>query len=113
MLMALGMLEVFGFTTSIGCADAIAKAGNVQIIAIDKNKPAAGDAAEVPLLMTIKFTGDVSDVEMGMEAGRRYAEEHDLYNTSYIIAREAEDTHKLALLNAVGRDKLRKPRKQK
>ena len=50
---------------------------------------------------------------MGMEAGRRYAEEHDLYNTSYIIAREAEDTHKLALLNAVGRDKLRKPRKQK
>ena len=43
--MALGMIEVFGFATAIVCADAMAKAADVQIVAIDKNKPAAGEAA--------------------------------------------------------------------
>lgn len=55
--MALGLIEVFGFTTSIVVADAVAKAADVTIVALDKNKPANGDAAEVPLLMTIKFEG--------------------------------------------------------
>ena len=53
--MALGLIEVFGFTTSIVVADAVAKAADVTIVALDKNKPANGDAAEVPLLMTIKL----------------------------------------------------------
>ena len=67
--MALGLIEVFGFTTSIVVADAVAKAADVTIVALDKNKPANGDAAEVPLLMTIKFEGDVAAVEAGMQAG--------------------------------------------
>ena len=46
--MALGMIEVFGFATSIVVADAMAKAADVKIVAIDKNKPAAGDSARVP-----------------------------------------------------------------
>ena len=40
--MALGMIEVFGFATSIVVADAMAKAADVKVVAIDKNKPAAG-----------------------------------------------------------------------
>ena len=40
--MALGMIEVFGFATSIVVSDAMAKAADVKIVAIDKNKPAAG-----------------------------------------------------------------------
>ena len=64
--MALGLIEVFGFTTSIVVADAVAKAADVTIVALDKNKPANGDAAEVPLLMTIKFEGDVAAVEAAM-----------------------------------------------
>ena len=49
--MALGMLEVFGFATSIVVADAMAKAADVKVVAIDKNKPAGGDSARVPLVM--------------------------------------------------------------
>ena len=51
--MALGMIEVYGFTTSIVVADCVAKTADVKIVAIDKNKPAGGDSAEVPLVMVI------------------------------------------------------------
>ena len=34
--MALGMIEVFGFATAIVCADAMAKAADVKVVAIDK-----------------------------------------------------------------------------
>ena len=47
--MALGLIEVFGYTTAIVVADAAAKAGNIKIVNIDNNKPAAGDAAPAPL----------------------------------------------------------------
>ncbi len=104
---ALGMLEVFGFTTAVVAADAIAKAGDVEIIALDRNKPANGDAAVVPLLMTIKFTGSVAAVEAGLEAGIKEAKDRDLYVTSKIISRVGEGTEKMAAINALGRDKLR------
>ena len=35
--MALGMIEVYGFTTSIVVADRVAKTADVQVVAIDKN----------------------------------------------------------------------------
>ena len=54
--MALGMIEVCGFVTSIVVADAAAKAADVKILALDKNKPAAGDAAEVPLIRPFWWT---------------------------------------------------------
>ncbi len=104
---ALGMLEVFGFTTAVVAADAIAKAGDVEIIALDRNKPANGDAAVVPLLMTVKFTGSVAAVEAGLEAGIKEAKDRDLYVTSKIISRVGEGTEKMAAINALGRDKLR------
>ncbi|MBQ8350881.1 MAG: BMC domain-containing protein, partial [Clostridia bacterium] len=37
--MALGMLEVYGFTTAIIVADKAAKTAPVKVVAIDKNKP--------------------------------------------------------------------------
>ena len=61
--MALGMIEVFGFATSIVVADAMAKAADVKVVAIDKNKPAAGDSARVPLVMAIKVEGSAAAVE--------------------------------------------------
>lgn len=98
------MIEVFGYVTSIVVADAAAKAANVTIIALDKNKPAAGDAAEVPLIMAIKIGGDVSAVEQAVEAGVREAKARGLYVTHHIIAREADDTKKLAKICATGHD---------
>lgn len=103
--MALGMIEVFGYVTSIVVADAAAKAAEVSIIALDKNKPAAGDAAEVPLIMCVKVGGDVSAVEQAVEAGVRVAKERGLYVTHHIIAREEDDTKKLSAICATGHDK--------
>lgn len=104
---ALGMLEVFGFTTAVVAADAIAKAADVEILALDRNKPANADKAEVPLLMTVKFTGSVSAVEAGLAAGIEVAKERNLYVTSKIISRVADGADYMAKLNALGRDKLR------
>ena len=53
--MALGMIEVYGFATSIVVADKVAKSADVKVVAIDKNKPANADKVEVPLFMVVKF----------------------------------------------------------
>ena len=105
--MALGMIEVYGFTTSIVVADKVAKAADVTIVAIDKNKPANGDSAEVPLVMVVKFEGDVAAVEAGMQAGIKEAEDRGLYITSKLISRQSEDMEWFAHLSALGKDKLR------
>ena len=103
---ALGLLEVFGFTTAVVIGDMIAKSGNVHIVALDKNKPANGDAAEVPLLMTIKFEGDVADVEQALMVGVEEAKRRNLLVTYDLISRQAEDTEKMARIAATGKDKL-------
>ena len=104
---ALGLLEVFGFTTAVVIGDMIAKAADVHIVALDKNKPANGDAAEVPLLMTIKFEGNVADVEQALMVGVEEAKRRNLLVTYDLISRQAEDTEKMARIAATGKDKLR------
>lgn len=108
MIMALGMIEVFGFTTAIIIADIAAKSGNITVTAIDSNKPAAGDSAEVPLVMNVKIEGNVSDVEEAVKNGVAEAKRRGLYIVSHIIARPDMETQKLINLNALGRDKLNK-----
>ena len=102
---ALGMVEVFGFTTAICCADIAAKAADVKIIALDKNKPAAGDSAAVPLIMNVKMEGSVSAVEAAVSAAKKYAIEKDLYVTSHIIPRPGIGTEKMAYISEVGKDR--------
>ena len=102
---ALGMVEVCGFTTSICCADIAAKAADVKIIALDKNKPAAGDSAEVPLIMNVKMEGSVSAVEMAVEAASAHAKEKGLFVSSHIIPRPGPGTEKMAALSDVGKDR--------
>ena len=105
--MALGMLEVYGFTTAIVVADKAAKTAPVKVVAIDKNKPANGDSAEVPLVMVVKLEGDVSSVEAAMRAGREEAERRGLFITERLIARKSPEIEWFAELNALGKDKLR------
>ena len=75
--MALGMIEVFGFATAIVVADAMAKAADVKVVAIDKNKPAAGDAARVPLVMAIKVEGSAAAVEAAACSNIKIGAEND------------------------------------
>lgn len=105
---ALGMVEVYGFTTAICCADAAAKAAAVNIIALDTTKPANGDSAEVPLVMIVKMEGSVSAVEAGVAAAKSLAEEKGLYIVSHIISRPGPDIDKLAFLSKVGKEPIGK-----
>ena len=100
--MALGMIEVYGFTTSIVVADKVAKAADVEIVAIDKNKPANAETLKVPLLVTIKFRGSVEDVTAAVEAGIEMAKKTTGVVQSHIIPRPTQDTIKM--LNICGFD---------
>ena len=104
---ALGMIEVYGFTTSIVVADTMAKAADVEILAIDKNKPAGGDSAEVPLVMAVKIGGSASAVEAAIARGKAEAEKRGLYITHKVISRQSDDIEWFARLSALGKDKLR------
>ena len=104
---ALGMLEVYGFATAVVVADACAKAADVQIVAIDRNKPANADKCAVPLVMVVKFEGTAAAVEAGTEAGVEKAKEMGLYITHKVISRQSEDMEWFAHLSALGKDKLR------
>ena len=101
------MLEVYGFATSIVVADACAKAADVKIVAIDRNKPANADQCEVPLVMVVKFEGSPAAVEAAHNAGKAVAEERGLFITSKIIAGLDPSVEWFAHLTATGRDKLR------
>ena len=105
--MALGLIEVYGFTTSIVVADRVAKTADVKVVAIDKNKPANGDSAEVPLVMVVKFEGNAGAVEAALAAGCLEAERRGMYITSRLIAGQSPDIEWFAHLEATGRDKLR------
>ena len=102
---AVGMLEVFGLATAFAAADAGCKAGNVRLESFDKNKPANADELPVPLIVMIKFRGDVADVEAAMEAAGRVAEDMTGIVSQYVIPRPTEDTEKLLKLNAFDKGK--------
>ena len=109
--MALGMIEVYGFATAIVVAAAAAKAADVKVVALDRNKPANGDAARVPLVMAVKLEGTPAAVEAAMEAGIEEAKKRDLYITSHMIAGQSPEIEWFAHLDALGRDKLRGAKK--
>ena len=104
---ALGMIEVYGFTTSIVVADIVAKTADVKVVAIDRNKPANADKCEVPLVMVVKFMGDPSAVVAAHDRGVDEAKQRGLYITSKIIAGLDPSVEWFANLTATGRDKLR------
>ena len=104
---ALGMIEVYGFATSIVVADIVAKTANVKVVAIDRNKPANADKCEVPLVMVVKFMGDPSAVVAAHDRGVDEAKQRGLYITSKIIAGLDPQVEWFAHLTATGRDKLR------
>lgn len=104
---ALGMIEVYSFTTVVVCADIMAKTGNVKIIAFDRNRPFA-KGFPVPLIMAVKIEGDVADVRASVEAAKAYAESKGHYIVSHVIANPGEDVDKMAFLNDINRDKFNK-----
>ncbi|MDR2939254.1 MAG: BMC domain-containing protein [Clostridiales bacterium] len=97
---AVGILEVYGLVCAFMAADAGAKAGRVRLEKFDKNKPANADELEVPLLVTIKFRGGISDVEAAMEAGINTAKGITGIVQSHIIPNPTKDTEKMLIIDA-------------
>ncbi len=92
---AIGILEVYGLVCAFLAADAGCKAADVTLEPFDKNKPANADELPVPLLVTIKFRGEVADVKAAVEAGRQVAEETTGVVVSHVIPRPTQDTLKM------------------
>lgn len=97
---AVGLLEVFGLACAFMAADAGCKAADVWLEKFDKNKPANADALPVPLLVTVKFRGSISDVEAAMAAGEEVAKNMTGIVSKHIIAHPTEDTVKMLKLCA-------------
>lgn len=104
---ALGMIEVYSFTTALYVADVAAKAADVKIIAFDRNRPFA-PGFPVPLIMVVKMEGDVAAVEAAIEASVNYAKSKNRYIVHHIIPRPAETAEKMAYLLDINRDKFNK-----
>jgi microcompartment protein CcmL/EutN len=104
---ALGMIEVYGYTTSIVVADLVAKTADVKVVAIDKNKPANAEKCAVPLVMVVKFMGNAGAVQSALDVGVEEAKSRGLYITSKLIAGLDDQVQWFADLSATGKDKLR------
>ncbi len=104
---ALGMLEVYSFTTAVYAADICAKTGNVKVIAFDRNRPKSADVP-APLVMLIKIEGDVADVKSAIEAGKKYAEEQGKYIVSHVIPNPGTNVEKMAYKIDINKDKFNK-----
>ena len=98
---AAGILEVFGCVAAFVAADAAAKAANVRIESIDKNKPANTDALPVPLITCLKIRGSVADVNAAMDAAEEAANSITGVVTRYVIPAPSEDTEKMLRLSAI------------
>jgi len=104
---ALGLIEVYSFTTALCVADLMAKAADVKVIAFDRNRPFAPDAP-APLIMVVKVEGSVAAVEAAISSATDYAKAKNRYIVSHIIARPDESTEKMAYLTDINKDKFNK-----
>ncbi len=104
---ALGMLEVYSFTTAVCAADIAAKAADVKVIAFDRNRPKSADVP-APVVMELKIEGAVSAVTSAIDAAKAYAMGENKYIVSHIIARPGDGTEKLAYLLDMNKEKYNK-----
>lgn len=72
--MASGFLEVQGFSAALYAMDAMCKAGDIRIEAVDANNTPDEREAVVPVVIQIKCSGGIGDVRSALEAGRYAAE---------------------------------------
>lgn len=104
---ALGIIEVYSYTTAVCVGDVAAKTGNVKIIAFDRTRPISPDVP-APLVMAVKIEGSVSDVRAAVEAGSEYAKSKGKFIVSHIIPNPGNEVDKMAYLMDINKDKFNK-----
>ena len=92
MAQAVGILEVYGLTAAFVAGDAGCKAADVTLEVFDRNKPANADALPVPLIVIVKFRGEVAAVREAVEAAAAAAETVSGVITQHISPQPTEDT---------------------
>ena len=108
---ALGLLEVYSFTTALCVADVCAKAADVEVIAFDRNRPIRTDVP-APLVMEVKIEGATSAVEAAVKAGEEYAKKEGKFIVSHVIAHPDDRTEPIAYIMDINRDKFNKKLKK-
>ncbi len=98
---AVGIIEVFGLVAAFVACDAGCKAADVTVENFDKNKPANADALPVPLIVCVKFRGDVDAVQAALEAAKAAVEKVTGVVASHVIAATAEDTEHMLRLSGM------------
>ena len=104
---ALGMVEVYSFTTAVCAADIAAKAADVKVIAFDRTRPGSLDVP-APLVMQVKLEGDDASVKAAVDSASSYAKDEGMYIASHVISRPGEGTEKMAYLLDMNKDKYNK-----
>ena len=104
---ALGMVEVYSFTTAVCAADIAAKAADVKVIAFDRTRPGSLDVP-APLVMQVKVEGDDASVKAAVDSASAYAKDGGMYIASHVISRPGEGTEKMAYLLDMNKDKFNK-----
>ena len=104
---ALGMLEVYIFTTAVCAADVAAKAADVKVIAFDRTRPGS-ENVPAPLVMQLKVEGDNASVKAAIDAASAYAKDEKMYIISSVIPRPGDGTEKMAYLLDINKDKYNK-----
>ncbi len=104
---ALGMIEVYSFTTAVCVADLCAKTADVKVIAFDRTRPKTPDVP-APLVMQVKIAGPVAAVRTAVEAGAEYAKAEGKYIISNVIPNPGEGVEKMAYLLDMNKDKFNK-----
>ena len=85
------MVETRGLVAAIEAADAMAKAADVRIVAVEKTEAA---------LMTVQVVGEVAAVRAAVDAGRRAAERIGEVVSTHIIPRPADEVRVMQGLDA-------------
>ena len=98
---AVGFVEVYGLVAAFVAGDAGCKAANVHMEVFDRNKPAHPEKLKVPLIVLVKFRGDVAAVQAAVEAAIEAAEKVSGVVTSYIIANPEPGTEKMLKLSGL------------
>lgn len=101
MAKAVGILEVYGLVAAIVACDAGCKAADVTVENFDKNKPLHPETLPVPLIVVVKFRGDIAAVEAAMDAGEKAAAGISGVVAHHIIPRPEDDTEKMLRLSGM------------
>lgn len=104
MAKAVGIIEVFGLVAAFVAGDAGCKAANVTIETFDRNKPANADALPVPLIVMVKFRGNVADVTAAVEAAEEAAKRVSGVISKLIIPSPEADTEKMLKLSGLDKN---------